>query len=409
MKAESKMTRMLLYGFFGDRTVEDSVWFPCKALKACSGLLSRYLDPFSHKANRSSISEVATKLCTSTLLVLLTWRSLAASPVLLDGHAYNGVEGLKPGQDFSHSWSTVKGSKTSGPLSSPRRPPPEFPDLLGLTSCFKGRKLRPRHDPEPWEADGDRPKEPHGNIWFDVTWKARTVALSPDQRGASWNNSNYGGFLTSAQMLRKTVYGRFFEVRIDQVDSTWSDGFGIGVGVHPSLSCSLEPDLGGFYEGLAWESMPHSWMLGYDGRVKIQHSSRCHVAKQKNGTMCLDMPLPLGSTSIADPDIVSMSVGQKDPSHSAALSQSGTGSASPTQNGHRSSNASLSDKGRLRLQALGSSNSMGSGRSAPCCHVSPEELKGSNTTYRDGITAEESGAHVAVRCCTMEIASGDII
>lgn len=85
-----------------------------------------------------------------------------------------------------------------------------------------------------------------------------------------------------------------------------------------------------------------------------------------------------------------MSVGQKDPSHSAALSQSGTGSASPTQNGHRSSNASLSDKGRLRLQALGSSNSMGSGRSTPCCHVSPEELKGSNTTYRDGITSEES-------------------
>jgi len=86
-----------------------------------------------------------------------------------------------------------------------------------------------------------------------------------------------------------------------------------------------------------------------------------------------------------------MSVGQKDPSHSAALSQSGTGSASPTQNGHRSSNASLSDKGRLRLQALGSSGSMGSGRSAPCCHISPEELKGSNTTYRDGITEDSSG------------------
>lgn len=185
----------------------------------------------------------------------------------------------------SSNWSgTVKmGSKISGPLSSPRRPPPEFPDLLGLTSSFKGIKLRPRHDPEPWEADGDRPKEPHGNIWFDIAWKARTVALSPDQRGASWNNSSYGGFLTSAQMLRKTVYGRFFEVRIEQVDSTWSDGFGIGVGVHPSLSCSLEPDLGGFYEGLAWESMPHSWMLGYDGRVKIQHSSRYLTSREMLG------------------------------------------------------------------------------------------------------------------------------
>eukprot|EP00438_Fugacium_kawagutii_P003177 Skav208868 [mRNA] locus=scaffold6901:110778:122808:+ [translate_table: standard] len=59
--------------------------------------------------------------------------------------------------------------------------------------------------------------------------------------------------------------------------------------------------------------------------------------------------------------------------------------------GHRSSNASLSDKGRLRLQALGSNTSMGSGRSAPCCHVSPEELKGSQASYRDGITTEESG------------------
>lgn len=82
--------------------------------------------------------------------------------------------------------------------------------------------------------------------------------------------------------------------------------------------------------------------------------------------------------------------GPKNPSHNAALSSSASGSASPT-NGHRSSNASLSDKGRLRLQALGS-GSMGSGRSAPCCHVSAEELKqGGNTSYRNGLAEESSG------------------
>jgi len=166
--------------------------------------------------------------------------------------------------------------------------------LLGLTDGFKGRKLRPRRDPEPWEADEDRSKEPHGSIWFDLNWKARTVALSPDQRSASWKNSSYGGFLTSAQMLRKTVYGRFFEVCIEQKDPMWSDGFGIGLGVHPSLSSNLEADLGGFYEGLAWESMPHSWMLGYDGRVKLQQSSRYLTSREMLGGRWQASKLQLG-------------------------------------------------------------------------------------------------------------------
>ncbi|CAK9045678.1 unnamed protein product [Durusdinium trenchii] len=137
-------------------------------------------------------------------------------------------------------------AKSSGPLSSPRRPAPEWPDLLSITSVKE--KPRPRREPEPWEEDKDSAAEPHGSIWFDLTWKARSVALSPDRRRASWRNSRYGGFLTSAQHLRKTVYGRFFEVCIEQVDTKWSDGFGIGIGVHPSLSSTLEADIGGFYE-----------------------------------------------------------------------------------------------------------------------------------------------------------------
>ena len=40
----------------------------------------------------------------------------------------------------------------------------------------------------------------------------------------------------------------FSEVSIEAVDPRWSNGFGLGLGFHPSLSNSLEADLGGFYE-----------------------------------------------------------------------------------------------------------------------------------------------------------------
>jgi len=188
----------------------------------------------------------------------------------------------KDSQERSAKAPTRREAKSSGPLSSPRRPAPEWPDLLSITSVKE--KPRPRREPEPWEEDKDSAAEPHGSIWFDLTWKARSVALSPDRRRASWRNSRYGGFLTSAQHLRKTVYGRFFEVCIEQVDTKWSDGFGIGIGVHPSLSSTLEADIGGFYEGLAWESMPHSWMLGYDGRVKIHRSTRYLTTRETLGS-----------------------------------------------------------------------------------------------------------------------------
>lgn len=84
--------------------------------------------------------------------------------------------------------------------------------------------------------------------------------------------------------------------------------------------------------------------------------------------------------------------GPKNSTHTAS-SPSASGSASPAHAAHRSSNASLSDKGRLRLQALAGSGSMGSGRSAPCCNVSTEELKhNSHGSYREGVSSspEES-------------------
>ncbi|CAE7905962.1 unnamed protein product, partial [Symbiodinium microadriaticum] len=63
-------------------------------------------------------------------------------------------------------------------------------------------------------------------------------------------------------------------VYIEAVDSRWTDGFGIGVGLHPSRKNCLVADLGGFYEALAWESLPDCWLLGYDCRVKLGSEGR---------------------------------------------------------------------------------------------------------------------------------------
>lgn len=178
----------------------------------------------------------------------------------------------------SSSQANALKSKSSTGLLSPRRPAPEMPDLLEITrGSFRGSKLKPRREPEPWEGDGlGTPSEPapQGILWFDKNWKSWPVALSPDHSTASWLNSRFGGFVTTHQKLRKTVYGRFFEVYIEAVDSRWTDGFGIGVGLHPSRKNCLVADLGGFYEALAWESLPDCWLLGYDCRVKLGSEGR---------------------------------------------------------------------------------------------------------------------------------------
>jgi len=144
--------------------------------------------------------------------------------------------------------------------------------------------LKPPRVPEPWEEDGGREAKPHGILWFDEIWKSRAVALSRDQSAGSWLNSRFGGFVSTHQKLRKTVYGRFFEVCIDAVDHRWTDGFGIGIGFHPSRHNSLVTDYGGFFEGLAWESLPESWLLGYDCRVKIGPTGRYLTSREMRGS-----------------------------------------------------------------------------------------------------------------------------
>lgn len=142
-----------------------------------------------------------------------------------------------------------------------------------------GRRYR-YDDLEPWEEGGNgtlsgKHPDPGRSLRFDSKWRARHVHLSPDCSSASCLHSSYGGFLLSAQHLIKKLDGRWFEVRIDRVDSErWSDGLGIGVAVHPGDHGSVQPDAFGSFEGYAYELFPDSWLLGYDGRAKIHRTSR---------------------------------------------------------------------------------------------------------------------------------------
>lgn len=140
---------------------------------------------------------------------------------------------------------------------------------------------------------------------LDSLWKSQNLRLSADMASATCCHADYGGFVTSESPLRRRAFGRFFEVRIEDLDITrWSDGFGIGIVHRPSPQSSvgggkhgqsphLRPEVvrrtrlgldlpGGFdparpFEagvGYACEVMSESWMLGYDGRAKFRGISR---------------------------------------------------------------------------------------------------------------------------------------
>lgn len=112
------------------------------------------------------------------------------------------------------------------------------------------------------------------SIWFDNKIKSPKIRVSPDWTSATFRNMSYGGFVMSATPLRRREVGRYFEIVIEEVDDRWNDGLGIGVCMSHSSDILLSKDATTTLDGFAYEVMPKSWLLGYDGRAKLCGASR---------------------------------------------------------------------------------------------------------------------------------------
>lgn len=151
------------------------------------------------------------------------------------------------------------------------RPRPEIklpkPSLPGI-----GPPSGDKNDvPSFWDHDGT--PDPNSTLYFDRFRKSRSIRVSPDNRFATYRGQPFGGFIVGFQVLAKTPAGRYFEVRIEETDvGRWSDGLGIGFTTHFGESFpKLDPEK---YESFACESLPQSWLVGYDGRAQLQGKTR---------------------------------------------------------------------------------------------------------------------------------------
>lgn len=199
-------------------------------------------------------------------------RALALDPVIGD----------RPGT--GHSQIRVEAE------TSPRRPAPDLsaaanmqalkdvvhkkrPGSARLSTKVAAEETRwPAPAPDPTPESDERL-----SLHFDSDWKAKTLQISPDHSCASWRKFRFGGFALSQEPLRKQVVGRWFEVQIEEMDtSRWSDGLGIGICRKPAReSLRMQMDTFGNLEGFACELLPDHWMLGYDGdRAKIRGQTR---------------------------------------------------------------------------------------------------------------------------------------
>eukprot|EP00747_Dinoflagellata_sp_TGD_P162800 gnl/TRDRNA2_/TRDRNA2_180793_c0_seq1.p1 gnl/TRDRNA2_/TRDRNA2_180793_c0~~gnl/TRDRNA2_/TRDRNA2_180793_c0_seq1.p1 ORF type:complete len:386 (-),score=61.62 gnl/TRDRNA2_/TRDRNA2_180793_c0_seq1:103-1260(-) len=162
---------------------------------------------------------------------------------------------------------------------SPRRPAPTREQVREQRSP-RSTLTSPRSpkDRSPWSAGmgGIRSAEepdPDRSLHWDGHFRAWNLRLSPDLTSISCRQQAFGGFAVSHEPLARVHLGRYFEVQIEEVDiSRWGDGLGIGIVLEPALQ--LKPDRTGVCEGFACEQMPNSWLLGYDGRAKLQGESR---------------------------------------------------------------------------------------------------------------------------------------
>jgi len=195
----------------------------------------------------------------------LEQQALAMEPVIGDrpgtGHSI-----LRVGQEFS-----------------PRKPPPDISIVSSMASVkamakqkkaqSSPRATRKKEEIKPWDRSGanDAAEELEPDektvLHFDNFWKAKTVKLSPDHVCASWSKFPYGGMVMSLEPIRKQVIGRYFEILVDESDSSrWSDGLGIGIAMKPSKEAlRYHMNHVGQFEGFACELLEKSWLLGYDG------------------------------------------------------------------------------------------------------------------------------------------------
>lgn len=111
------------------------------------------------------------------------------------------------------------------------------------------------------EEEGGIPIKELAKKRWDAVNKQPTIALSRNRASASyvWSGSMHGGALFSRDPLKKTVHGRFYRFRIDDVDEKWHDDMGLGVSSDPQLALIHD-----------WSHVPayatRSWIFGYDGR-----------------------------------------------------------------------------------------------------------------------------------------------
>lgn len=208
-------------------------------------------------------------------------------------YALEATIGDRPGTGQAVLRTNVEG--LTGPAM--REPPPDISALSNMTLVkLRAKTRRGAQEPRPttaakleevmpWNGCGStmhsepEPDEGSGKalLSFDAEWKAKSIQLSPDHRSASWARHPYGGLALSFEVVKKQVIGRFFEVEIDESDtSRWSDGLGIGVAMKPSKDAIMHlMDIQGRFEGYACELLPFSWLLGYDGgRAKLCGQTR---------------------------------------------------------------------------------------------------------------------------------------
>jgi len=151
-------------------------------------------------------------------------------------------------------------------------PPAAQKDLS--IKLFKQKELN-ETDPAPWEAGGcgvHTALEPSSkrHIQFDRFLKASALDVSPDLTSVSCRKKTYGGWIMSEKPIKRRAYGRFFEVQIEEVNAArWPDGLGIGVALNLKEDSTPSEEKGAF-EGFAYEMLPDSWLLGYDGRCKFK-------------------------------------------------------------------------------------------------------------------------------------------
>jgi hypothetical protein len=169
---------------------------------------------------------------------------------------------------------------------SPRKPAPEMPELKGAnltwtppTNAEKIQNVLNQLGPDPWQPGGcgilsAKRVEPERELHLDPLWRAHNLRVSPDRSSATIRGQRVGGFAVSSQVLARKPHGRWFEVIIEEVDnSCWISGLGIGVAECTSrdtvLAFARRKSRKQVLEGYAYELLPKSWLIGYDGRVKI--------------------------------------------------------------------------------------------------------------------------------------------